>query len=61
MQWRRSEFQKQIGRSWWRHVGFELFGDGKIVGWIIGVIVAITILFWGTVIVVAGHFVSKYW
>jgi hypothetical protein len=58
---RRTAFEKETGHSWWEHIKFQLFGEWKIVGWIIGIGIVGAIFFWSLTTVIVGHFVSKYW
>lgn len=40
---------------------FKVFGDGQIFGWIFGAIIAIQLCFYGFLIWIAYHFITKFW
>lgn len=52
---------RQLGNYGWRKWRFKLFGETNIIWWIIGACILVPVLFWGTIAVIVGHFVIKFW
>lgn len=40
---------------------FKTFGETNAILWLYGAAVVLYFAFWGTVIYIAYHFISKYW
>jgi len=54
----RYQFPKE---SLFNRIKWALFGETKILYWFIGIGWTVAILFWGTIAVVAIHFIQKFW
>lgn len=61
IRFRRHEFEKKAGLSWFRHITFQLFGELKILLWLWGILFVCQVVFWGGLLYILAHFIVKNW